>query len=469
MTAQLAAGLGRANRPQTKIITDALCRSDVAERHSRSRRSKRFDRLAAFVFREFVFGGIGAHLAVCLTAAALCVATVGNGRSSSAQQLNTFRASVHQQLPSVLPAPRRFEYLWYEAENMRGIATDARHEPRLNPSWKNPPRAEAPGWGINGPGVSAEWSQGGESEWNSVAASADESSATIYQEIEIPRAGAYRVWVRYADWLRRTESFSVTITQGEREVFRRQFGARGVLDAHDETGMYWGWAFVWDGADVPALSKGAARIALVIEGPTEARRHVDCVLVTDDPAFVPEGRAKPPFAATRVLQKWGDSRPTLRSLLDRDATGAVPKLWARPRVAGRDFLMPWNISMKFWESYDKPPAERLLYPFHVELIDEFVAKYKGAREVPLFDSKMVVPVIYINDLATLLKEGSPFLRYLRETRAPFAVLINYGTLQMPEADGQAAWKLLTGELREQFIGWISGESIGYVYDRAPVD
>ncbi|MDQ3649144.1 MAG: hypothetical protein M3458_02465 [Acidobacteriota bacterium] len=352
---------------------------------------------------------------------------------------------------------------------MRGISTDARHEPRLNPSWKNPPRAEAPGWGINGPGVSAEWSQGGESEWNSVAASADESRATIYQEIEIPRTGAYRVWVRYADWLRRTESFSVTITQGGREVFRRQFGARSVLDAHDETGMYWGWAFVWDGADIPALGKGAARIALVVEGPTEARRHVDCVLVTDDPAFVPEGRAKPPFAATRVLQKWGDSRPALRSLLDRDATGAVPKLWARPRVAGRDFLMPWNISMKFWESYDKPPAERLLYPFHAEAIDEFVAKYKGAREVPLFDSKMVVPVIYINDLATLLKEGSPFLRYLRETRAPFAVLINYGTLQMPEADGQAAWKLLAGELREQFIGWISGESIGYVYDRAPVD
>jgi len=38
---------------------------------------------------------------------------------------------------------------------------------------------------------------------------------------------------------------------------------------------------------------------------------------------------------------------------------------------------------------------------------------------------------------------------------------------MSEADGQAAWKLLSGELKDQFLGWISGESIGYVWDHAP--
>ncbi|MGH9903639.1 MAG: hypothetical protein ACRD68_17670, partial [Pyrinomonadaceae bacterium] len=78
-------------------------------------------------------------------------------------------------------SPARFEYLWYEAENMRGLATDARGEPRLNPSWRNLSREQAPGWGINGPGVSAEWSQGGESEWNSVAASAGETKAALFQ------------------------------------------------------------------------------------------------------------------------------------------------------------------------------------------------------------------------------------------------------------------------------------------------
>src|SRR4051812_24778385 len=68
-----------------------------------------------------------------------------------------------------------YEYLWYEAENMRGFSENERHEPVLNPSHLNLSKDKAPGWGINGPGVSAEWSQGGESEWNSAAASADET------------------------------------------------------------------------------------------------------------------------------------------------------------------------------------------------------------------------------------------------------------------------------------------------------
>src|SRR3989440_8327274 len=110
-------------------------------------------------------------------------------------------------------SPVSSEYLWYEAENMRGISADARHEPVLNPSWMELPASKTPGWGINGPGVSAEWSQGGESEWNSVNSSADETRATIWQDIEVPRAGDYKVWVRYADWANKSESFVVTITQ----------------------------------------------------------------------------------------------------------------------------------------------------------------------------------------------------------------------------------------------------------------
>src|SRR5256714_8847538 len=107
---------------------------------------------------------------------------------------------------------------------MRGFATQPNGEPILNPSWLNLPKAKAPGWGMNGPGVSAEWSQGGESEWNSVAAAADETRAAIYQDIEVPREGQYRVWARYADWANRTENFVVRVTQAGRELFRREFG-----------------------------------------------------------------------------------------------------------------------------------------------------------------------------------------------------------------------------------------------------
>ncbi|HEX8339012.1 MAG TPA: hypothetical protein VF621_19990, partial [Pyrinomonadaceae bacterium] len=359
---------------------------------------------------------------------------------------------------------RRFEYLWYEPENMRGLTLDARNEPRINAVWQNNPREKVPGWGINGPGVSAEWSQGGESEWNSVAASPDETRATLFQEVEVPRDGEYRVWARYADWARRDEGFTVRLTQQGREVFRHEFGARDVIDPHDEVSMYWGWAFAWDGSPAAPLKKGPARLTVEIEKPAAAHRQVDCVLVTDDPGFRPEGRRKPPFHAQRVLGEWGSKRTPLASLLEKPASPeAVPALWRRPALAGRDFLMPWNITETFWDVYDKPAAERPLYPFNAEPPEAFAEKYKGARDVPIFDSPLVVPVVYINNIPKHIKEGSAFLNFIRQTRAPFAFNINYGEATFPETEGDAALKLLRGELGDRFVGWISGESIGHVY------
>src|ERR1700682_1454667 len=125
-----------------------------------------------------------------------------------------------------------WEYLWCETEDMRGFATQSNGEPVLNPSWRDLPRAKAPGWGMNGTGTSAEWTQGGESGWNSAAASADETVGKIYQDLEIPRLGQYRVWLRYADWANKTESFTVTIIQQGREVFRHEFGTKDLIDVH---------------------------------------------------------------------------------------------------------------------------------------------------------------------------------------------------------------------------------------------
>src|SRR5206468_9715491 len=126
------------------------------------------------------------------------------------------------------------------------------------------------------------------------------------------------------------------------------------------------------------------------------------------------------------------------------APQSVPAAWALPKPAGRDFTMPWNIAKEFWQLYDKPSSERPLHPFNAEPIDEFVKAYSGKRDVPIFDSKLIVPVIYINDLPELLKEGSAFRRYLAETHAPFAVLINYGAAKFAsDADAQTAWNVLT--------------------------
>ena len=363
--------------------------------------------------------------------------------------------------------PSAVEYLWYEAENMRGITETSRHEPLLNPSYLELPAAKAPGWSISGPGVSAEWSQGGESEWNSVAAAADETRGAISQEIEIPRAGEYKVWVRYADFANKNENFVVRITQQGREVARHEFGAKDVIDPHDEVSMYWGWAFAWDGAPA-TLAKGPARISIELDKAAQARRQVDCVLVTNDLEYIPQGRRKPDFAAMRYLRDWASTRTPLLPLIETPTRNDLPPSWSRPKVAGRDFVMPWNIAKEFWQLYDKPAAERPLYPFNAEPIDEFVKAYSGQRDVPIFSSKLAVPTVYINDLPELLKDGSAFRRYLAETKSPFAVLINYGAANFAsDAEAQAAWKLLNGELRDQFLGWISGESVGFVWGEAP--
>ena len=367
---------------------------------------------------------------------------------------------------SQTPAIPDREYLWYETENMRGLTQTAQHEPQLNPSYLEIPAAKAPGWSISGPGVSAEWSQGGESEWNSVAASPDETRAIITQQIEVPRAGQYRLWVRYADWANKTETFSVKITQsGSMDLLNHEFGTSDVVDPHNEISMYWGWSFVWESAPV-TVTKGAAQVSIEITKAAQARRQVDCFLLTNDLSFVPDGRRKPDFAAMRYLREWSTKREPLLRLIDSSATSDMK--WARPKVAGRDFVMPWNISKEFWQLYDKPIAERPLYPFNAEPLDEFIKLYAGKRDVPLFSSRLVVPVIYINDVAELMKDGSGFRRYLTDTKSPFAILINYGATNFTsEADAQAAWKLLNGELRDQFLGWISGESVGHVWDEAP--
>jgi hypothetical protein len=245
------------------------------------------------------------------------------------------------------------EYLWYETENMRGLTETSRHEPLLNPSYLELPAAKAPGWSISGPGVSAEWTQGGESEWNSVAAAADETHGSIWQDIEILRSGEYKIWVRYADWASKSESFVARITQQGREVVRHEFGARDIIDPHDEVSMYWGWAFAWDGAPA-TLAKGAARISIELDKPAQARRQVDCVLVTNDLAYVPQGRRKPDFAAMRYLREWTSTRPSLVPLIEAPMRSDVPPAWARPKIAGRDFVMPWNIAKEFWQLYDKP-------------------------------------------------------------------------------------------------------------------
>src|SRR5438552_15490975 len=83
------------------------------------------------------------------------------------------------------------ESLWIEAEHLEGTIG------YCWPMGQNPKTAG--NWGISGPGWASEWTQGGESNFMSIACGADDDKAVASLNIDIPIAGAYQVWVRFRD------------------------------------------------------------------------------------------------------------------------------------------------------------------------------------------------------------------------------------------------------------------------------
>src|SRR5438270_11761379 len=108
-----------------------------------------------------------------------------------------------QTAPAALP-----QTIWLEAETFGPLHGG-------NFSYQREDKTTKGSWSVAGPGVAAEWTQGGESEWMSVAARADEVGEVVCgRDAEIPAAGSYTLWVRYADYRNKKESFGVRIKQG---------------------------------------------------------------------------------------------------------------------------------------------------------------------------------------------------------------------------------------------------------------
>src|ERR1051325_11079524 len=80
-------------------------------------------------------------------------------------------------------------------------------------------------WAIAGPEAAAGWMQGGESEFLSIAARADEAKEiAVRRETEFPAAGTYTLWVRYADYRNKKEAFGIRVRQENTEIGRRRVG-----------------------------------------------------------------------------------------------------------------------------------------------------------------------------------------------------------------------------------------------------
>jgi hypothetical protein len=319
-------------------------------------------------------------------------------------------------------------------------------------------------WSLGGPGVAAEWTQGGESEFLSIAARADEKAGvSVGREIELPAAGKYRLWVRYADYRKKREEFGVRIRQRNQEVLAHVFGTKDRVDPLDPMSLRWDFVFTWDKVEV-SLEKGPARIELYTTGPTEARRHVDLMVLTTDETYQPTGREKPNAAAwgpLRDLMKkgMGDAHP----LANSKRLAEIPAEW---KITGRPPVFVWNTGDPWLEEL-KRPADRIDVAFGVDppLLKDFLAAYRG-KEIPVFGSKLSGPSWGISNYPKVFADGSPFIQWLeRHPQQRFTLMLNYSNPDWPKgADRKAVYANLK-KYMDRCAGFVAGESVAHTgYD-----
>nr|HOJ31746.1 hypothetical protein [bacterium] len=348
-------------------------------------------------------------------------------------------------------------YLWLEPEWFEGVTGHFAY-------WPGPDSAKkATGyWAIAGPGISAEWSQGGESEWNSIGAGADETNAQCWTTIQIPADGRYRIWVRYVDHRDSTEPFTVAIEKTEKIILQGELGISPVVPKNDEYQLYWGFSFGW-GYIEGNLPSGQAVLKLIINRPAQAWRQVDAICITDDTNWKPFGREKPSFA---YFSFFDVKNPSLQC---RGSGKFLPvgSIWKRPSVAGKDFSMWTGISTdKNW--WNKQDIENLsLYELLFEngcgrdIKEEFKKQFAGKPDIPIISWKNMLPGIYLGETPDLSPE-SPLRKWLERTKIPFYILTNYANPKYDENTGPLTYQALTGPLAQQFMGYIHGETIGTV-------
>jgi hypothetical protein len=332
-------------------------------------------------------------------------------------------------------------YFWLEAEHLRGVAG------QWHSFQEEPP--PTPGWHFNGPGVSAEWGQGGESSFNSISCGAPaDPHARATETVVLPHAGKWRVWVRSGEWRDGAAPVEVALAQGGKVALAGTVAGRATLDRQDEALSYWGWTFVWNAVE-GSLAAGPAELALACAHAGRARRIVDVVVVTDDFEWQPRGRERPRFSYVRALEQ-------LRPELARMPPAA--ELPPAGRWKPADLVVPWLMGPESFEA-DLPP-------FFVEpaIRKAFVAAFHG-KSVPIFSSRLLGLVFHLEALPKLLAAGSPARSYLERTKRPFLVLQNYqpGKWRKDEAvraQVAAARRALAG----QDLGDLSGENIGYPFE-----
>jgi hypothetical protein len=351
-------------------------------------------------------------------------------------------------------APAAPESVWIEAEDLgplHGGNFSFQHE-----------AAQTKGtWALAGPGVAAEFMQGGESEFKSIAARVDEAAGvTASREVQIPVAGNYTLWVRYGDYRNRREEFGVRVRQGSR-VQEHVFGRQAIADDMDPKILLFDWLFVWDSAPV-SLAAGPATVEVFTTGPTEARRQVDCLCLTTDAGYHPVGRQKPAFTSWRPLHEMQQAgMPEVAPLAPSTLPATSPSAW---RLTTAPPWFQWNVGTPWQSGLALPADQRVEAPYKVDssMQKEFLAAYQG-KQPEVYSSPLSGFTIPLSSYPAAFTTGSPVLGWLdRHPEARFSILMNYGKPTWPKeatnADKAAVYANLK-KYQNRFIGFVAGENL----------
>jgi hypothetical protein len=346
-------------------------------------------------------------------------------------------------------------YLWFEPEWFEGVEgwTEYHGGPERLAQVQNR-------WGIAGPGISAEWTQGGESEWNSMAAGPNETKAECHRDLYVPRSGRYRVWVRYYDHREKAEPFRVRIEQAGKPAIDGKLGTQPVLPPNDEYMLYWGFSFGWASVEGD-LKEGGATVKLIVDEKAETWRQVDAVLITDDLGYTPVMREKPPFAYFDAFTRRPKDGAAWRGSAKNLSVGAPSK---RPAVAGRDFTMWTTVRPRGdWWAQQEPAT---LQPYDLffqsatweDTEKAFREQFAGRRDLPILSWPGLIPGFALG--SSDLSPTSPVRQWLDRTKSPFFIMTNNSGMPYDATSGPATFAALSGPLANQFLGYISGEAIG---------
>ncbi len=365
-----------------------------------------------------------------------------------------------------LRAAGPIETVWIEAEHLQGIKGNC--WPMGTPE----ARKTAGNWGISGPGWAAEWNQGGESGFLSIACGADDDKAEASADFEVPASGDYQVWVRYRDVREATNRFQIRLEQQASQPWVTTYGEHALFDEDNVMKLYWGWAFGWEGHPA-TLKKGNARLVLRSAFKESDCRQIDAIVLTTDPAYRPFVKERPANYAWQVLEAFRTRHPDRMEPLARSGRRSdVPLSWKMHTFHDDGFRFLWNVDQFDWLT-QKP--DRVLYPHRLpagehdkDVFDEFKKTYAGAKDVPIFSDPRIVPVFHgsgplVMDPAFAgPKWGGHVTPGLQQwldhhPDRPWGTMMNYHA-DVPMAP-EAVDRFL--KYRGRYVGSVSGESLGY--------